>query len=117
MAGLALGIDCSSTASKVVAWDRSGKPAGEGRAPLGQLSPGPLQSEQRAEDWWEATRTAIASLTGAVDADRIAGICITNQRESFVPVDEHNQALRNAILWDDARSLAPAHETGEGFCH
>jgi sugar (pentulose or hexulose) kinase len=117
MADLALGIDCSSTASKVVAWDRSGKPAGEGRAPLGQLHPGPLQSEQQAEDWWEATRTAIASLAAAVDPDRIAGICITHQRESFVPVDRHNQALRNAILWDDARSLAQLDELGERFGH
>jgi hypothetical protein len=31
MGDLALGIDCSSTASKVVAWDRSGKAVGEGR--------------------------------------------------------------------------------------
>jgi xylulokinase len=103
MGDLALGIDCSSTAAKVVAWDRSGKAAAEGRAPLEQLRLRPLHSEQRAEDWWEATRAAIAALLNAVPADRIAGICITHQRESFVPVDEHNHALRNAILWDDAR--------------
>jgi sorbitol/mannitol transport system permease protein len=47
----------------------------------------------------------------------VAGICITHQRESFVPVDEHNQALRNAILWDDARSLAQLDELGERFGH
>jgi xylulokinase len=103
MGDLALGIDCSSTAAKAVAWDRSGKTVGEGRAPLEQLRLRPLHSEQRAEDWWEATQLAVAGLLKGVDADRIAGICITHQRESFVPVDQDNHALRNAILWDDAR--------------
>ncbi len=117
MGDLALGIDCSSTAAKVVAWDRSGKAAGEGRAPLEQLRLRPLHSEQRAEDWWEATQAAITSLLKVVDADRIAGICITHQRESFVPVDEDNHALRNAILWDDARSLSQLDELGERFGH
>jgi len=117
MGDLALGIDCSSTASKVVAWDRSGKAVAEGRAPLEQLRLRPLHSEQRAEDWWEATQLAIAGLLKGVDAGRIAGICITHQRESFVPVDKDNRALRDAILWDDARSLAQLDELGERFGH
>ena len=98
MGDLALGIDCSSTASKVVAWDRSGKAVGEGRAPLEHLRLRPLHSEQRAEDWWEATQLAVAGLLKGVDADRIAGICITHQRESFVPVDQDNRALRDAKI-------------------
>jgi sugar (pentulose or hexulose) kinase len=117
MEDLALGIDCSTTATKVVAWDHGGKAAGEGRAPLEQLRLRPLHSEQRAEDWWETTQLAIGSLVRTVDADRIAGICITHQRESFAPVDERNQALRNAILWDDARSQAQLDELGARFGH
>ncbi len=117
MGDLALGIDCSTTAAKVVAWDRSGKAAAEGRAPLEQLRLRPLQSEQRAEDWWEAVQLAITGLVDTIDADRIAGICITHQRESFVPVDEGNDALRNAILWDDVRSQAQLDELGERFGH
>jgi sugar (pentulose or hexulose) kinase len=117
MGDLALGIDCSTTATKVVAWDRGGKPVAEGRAPLERLTSRPPHSEQRADDWWEATQTAIARLVQAVDADRVVGICITHQRESFVPVDEGNRALRNAILWDDARSQAQLDQLGERFGH
>ena len=117
MGDLALGIDCSTTACKVVAWDRSGKAVGEARVPVEQLRLRPLHSEQRAEDWWEATEAAIAGLVRAIDADRIAGICVTNQRESFVPVDQDNRALRSAILWDDARSLAELDELGRRFGH
>ncbi len=117
MRDLALGIDCSTTAVKVVAWGRDGKAAAEGRAPLDQLPLRPPSSEQRADDWWEATQRATTELMRAVDTDRIAGICVTHQRESFVPVDERCQALRNAILWDDARSLAQLDQLGARFGH
>lgn len=117
MADLVLGVDCSTTACKVVAWDRAGKAVAEGRADLEEIHPQPLFSEQKAEGWWEGTSGAIAQLMGSIDADRVAGICITHQRESFAPVDEDNQAQYNAILWDDARSEAQLAELGERFGH
>jgi sugar (pentulose or hexulose) kinase len=115
MRDLVLGVDCSTTASKVVAWERDGRVVGEGRAPLEEIRPGPQYSEQHAEGWLEATAGGIADLMGSVDADRIAGICITHQRESFVPVDERNRPQYNAILWDDARSQRQLEELGERF--
>jgi xylulokinase len=117
MKDLVLGIDCSTTASKVVAWDREGKPVGEGRADLEEIRPGPQYSEQRADGWLDATAGAIADLTQSVEADRFAGVCITHQRESFVPVDERNRPQYNAILWDDARSLQQLEELGERYGH
>lgn len=117
MADLVLGVDCSTTASKVLAWDRNGKAVAEGRADLEEIHPRPLYSEQRAEGWWEATSGAIAKLMKSIEADRVAGICITHQRESFAPVDEDNHAQYNAILWDDSRSEAQLAELGERFGH
>lgn len=115
MKDLVLGIDCSTTAAKVVAWDREGRPVGEGRAALEEIRPRPLHSEQHAEGWWVATRTAMNDLLTSIDADRIAGICITHQRESYAPVDEDNKPLRNAILWDDGRSQRQLEWLGEQF--
>jgi sugar (pentulose or hexulose) kinase len=117
MADLVLGIDCSTTASKAVAWDREGKPVAEGRAPLEEIRPGPQISEQHAEGWMEATSGAIAEVLESVDAGRIAGVCLTHQRESFVPVDERNQPQYQAILWDDARSQRQLDELDERFGH
>jgi sugar (pentulose or hexulose) kinase len=117
MKDLVLGIDCSTTASKVVAWDGEGKALGEGRAPLEEIRPGPRYSEQRAEGWLEATKGAVAELLGSVEADRLAAMCITHQRESFVPVDERNRPQYNAILWDDARSLPQLEELDRRFGH
>jgi xylulokinase len=117
MPDLLLGIDCSITAAKAVAWDGSGKARAEGRASLEEIRPRPGYSEQRAEGWWQATANAVAELMRTVPGDRIAGICITHQRESFVPVDDHNRPLRNAILWDDARSQARLDQLGDQLGH
>jgi sugar (pentulose or hexulose) kinase len=114
---LVLGVDCSTTASKVIAWDRDGKAVGEGRAPLQEIRPSPAYSEQEADGWWEATSAALREVVDAVGADRIAGIAITHQRESYAPVDEQNRPLRNAILWDDARSQSQLDTLGERFGH
>ena len=116
MRDLVLGIDCSTTAAKVVAWDRAGKAVGEGRAPLQEVRPRRGYSEQRAEGWWEATATAVAELLGSVEADRIAGLCITHQRESFVPVDQGNRPLRNAMLWLADHEPHAVSTTGSWTC-
>jgi len=117
MSDLVLGVDCSTTASKVLAWDREGTMAGEGRAPLTEIRPSAAYSEQVAEGWWEATSGALREVVESVGADRVAGVCITHQRESYAPVDEDNASLRNAILWDDARAQAQLDELGERFGH
>jgi xylulokinase len=117
MPDLLLGIDCSITAAKAMAWDGSGKVRAEGRASLEEIRPRPGYSEQRAEDWWQATANAVAELMRTVPGDRITGICITHQRESFVPVDDHNRPLRNAILWDDARSQVRLDQLGDQLGH
>ncbi|MBA3416870.1 MAG: xylulose kinase [Chloroflexia bacterium] len=101
---LVLGIDCSTTASKAVAWDRSGRAVAEGRAPLALHSPVPGWGEQHPADWWEATVGAIRGVVERIDARRIAALCVTHQRETFVPVREDGTPLRNAILWLDERS-------------
>ena len=80
-----------------------------GRAPLTEIRPTAAYSEQVAEGWWEATPQALQQVVEAVGADRISGLCITHQRESYAPVDTRNTSLRNAILWDDARAPGTAH--------
>jgi sugar (pentulose or hexulose) kinase len=103
-ADLVLGIDCSTTASKVVAWDRDGVALVEGRAPLSLITPQPGWGEQDARQWWEATVKAATEVTKRVNAQRIGAICVTHQRETFVPVDSAGDPLRNGILWLDERS-------------
>ncbi len=116
-ADLVLGVDCSTTASKAVAWDHQGEPVAEGRASLELRSPHPGWGEQRSEDWWTATRAAISAVVQLTGVDRIAALAVTHQRETFVPVDARGVALRDAILWLDERSRAQLTELDRRFGH
>jgi sugar (pentulose or hexulose) kinase len=107
---LVVGIDSSTTACKAIAWDRNGKLVAESRASFELLSPQPNWYEQQAEDWWDALCQTLRNLSAQVGAGRIAAVCIAHQRETFVPVDEHGQPIRNAIIWVDDRSRAQVDE-------
>jgi sugar (pentulose or hexulose) kinase len=103
-ADLVIGIDSSTTACKAIVWDCQGNLVTQGRASLALQTPRPVWHEQPAEDWWTAACQALQMVTGQVDGRRLAGLCITHQRETFVPVNEQGYPLRNAILWMDVRS-------------
>jgi xylulokinase len=103
---LVIGVDSSTTACKAIAWDRSGSAIAAGRATYPLLQPKPSWYEQNAQTWWRSICVAFTELLDQIDAGQIDALCITHQRESFVPVDLQAQPLRNAILWLDERSRA-----------
>ncbi len=112
---LVLGIDCSTTASKAVAWDRAGRAVAEGRAPLSLQTPVPGWGEQSPGEWWRATVAAVRAVAEQIDPGRIAALCVTHQRETFVPVREDGTPLRPAILWLDERSRSQLAELDRRF--
>src|SRR5512136_2316371 len=107
---LVVGIDSSTTACKTIAWDRSGKAVAEHRVELTYQSPHPTWYEQNAEVWWEALIHTLRAVSSQVSADRIAALCISHQRETFVLVDDRCKPLREAILWMDDRSRSQVDE-------
>ena len=100
---LVLTLDASTTACKAIVWDRNGHPLSEGRAEIRLNSPAPLGFEQDAEEWWSAAASALRVAASGVEADRIRGLCIANQRETFVVADRSGRPLRPAIVWMDER--------------
>ena len=107
-----IGIDCSTTACKAIIWDRQGHAIAEGRSPLPLLTPNPSWYEQPANAWWVAMVQALRQACALFDTSHLGAICITHQRETFVPVDRSGAPLRNGIVWMDerCRSLLPALE-------
>ena len=101
---LVIGIDSSTTGCKAIAWDCAGRAAAESRVSYPLLQPRPNWYEQDADEWWHGACTALNELLDKVDASQVDALCITHQRESFVPVDDHGCPIRNAILWMDERS-------------
>ena len=100
---LVIGLDSSTTATKAIAWRRDGSMAGIGRASIPLASLGNSRYEQNPEDWWHAACVALKNLFQQVDANAVAAIAISNQRETFVPLDDDGEAVRPAILWLDQR--------------
>ncbi|MBH8566973.1 FGGY-family carbohydrate kinase [Nostoc sp. CENA67] len=101
---LVIGIDCSTTACKAIAWSREGKAVAEGRAAIPLLQPQANWYEQDAWQWWNSTCQAIKQLLTQIDKSQIEAVCITHQRETFVAVDKDGKPVRNAIVWMDKRS-------------
>jgi xylulokinase len=114
---LVVGVDCSTTATKAVVWDRDGRAVAQGRATFTTSSARPGWGEQNAEDWWTATREAIRRAAQSTDARRIAAIAITHQRETFACVTEDGRPLRPAMLWLDTRATAEVAEYGSAEVH
>ena len=111
--GYIIGVDCSTTASKAIVWDREGMPVAEGREKMQILTPKPEWVEQDANEWWNATAVAIKKAVRQIDAGKVVAICLTHQRESFVPVDEDFKPLRNGILWVDTRAASQVEKLRE----
>lgn len=110
-----MGVDCSTTAVKAVVWNLRGEPVAQERHPFPLSQPRPGWAEQNAEDWWSAMKVAVRRAVQSVDASRIAAMCLTHQRETFVCLDESGQPLRPAMLWMDTRATleVDAHGTEE----
>lgn len=100
---IVIGIDSSTTATKAIAWDSTGTPLAEGRSSLDLQNPRPDWLEQNPADWWTSTCDALNQLWDKVDASRVAAVAISNQRETFAPLDVQGHPVRPAILWLDGR--------------
>jgi xylulokinase len=101
---LVVGLDSSTQSCKAIAWSREGKAVAEGRAPLELAKPRPDFVEQEVADWWRAASTALQQVTQAVDPKRIAGIAISNQRETVALIDAAGEPIGPASLWLDERA-------------
>lgn len=101
---LVVGIDSSTQSTKAIAWDRDGRAVAEGRAPIPLANPALYRFEQDPEDWWAACRTALKDLLAQVDAARVVGLAISNQRETVAFLDGEGRAVRPAIVWLDERA-------------
>jgi xylulokinase len=103
-----VGLDVGTTGVKALAISADGGVLGSAEEHYGLSSPQPGWSEQDPEDWWIASRAALARL--GVDA---AAIGLSGQMHGLVCLDDHGEVLRPAILWNDQRTAAECAEIEE----
>lgn len=115
---LSLTVDCSTTAAKAVVFDPEGNTVALARVPLGLDRPRAGWHEQDARQWWQATREALTAVIAKLaDPSRVAALCLTHQRESFVCLGEDGEPLRPAILWLDSRADSEIARYGSAAVH
>lgn len=101
-----LGIDISTTGAKAILIDAQGEVLGTSTHTYPLSTPKPLWSEQNPADWWNATQLSIHQVvsTTGIDPKNIRAIGLTGQMHGLVLLDEQNEVLRPAILWNDQRT-------------
>jgi sugar (pentulose or hexulose) kinase len=100
---LVIGLDCSTSGTKAIAFDRRGKAEAYAQVAIALSSPQPLYYEQDSNDWWISAREALSTLTREIRPERVSTLAVSNQRETFVPLDKDGNCIRPAILWLDER--------------
>ncbi|MGI6021057.1 MAG: xylulokinase [Lachnospiraceae bacterium] len=61
-------------------------------------------SEQNPGDWWIQSKAALKELVSEIDGDEVAGISFGGQMHGLVILDENDEVIRPAILWNDGRT-------------
>jgi glycerol kinase len=108
-AGALIAIDQGTTSTRATVFDATLIPRAAAQRELPQIFPSPGWVEHDPEAIWTATvETVREAMAGAgCGASQVAGIGITNQRETTVLWDRDNgKPLHNAIVWQDRRTAA-----------
>ena len=105
MTGHWLGVDLGTSGVKVVAVDESGAVVASHTSSYPLQTPRPGWTEQRPDDWWDATLEAVRAVGERVGGD-VVGIGLSGQMHGMVALDAHHEVLRPAILWNDNRNAA-----------
>ncbi|MCR5339704.1 MAG: xylulokinase [Lachnospiraceae bacterium] len=99
-----IGVDLGTSAVKLLLMEGSGKIVNIVSKEYPLSFPKPGWSEQAPEDWWEQVKAGIKDLVSGVDASQVAGISFGGQMHGLVILDENDDVIRPAILWNDGRT-------------
>ena len=101
-----LGIDIGTSEVKALLLNERHQIVASAGAPLDISRPHPGHSEQQPQDWWAATQSALAALRSAQPQAYAAvqAIGLSGQMHGAVLLDDGNEVLRPAILWNDTRA-------------
>ena len=115
-----LSIDQGTTSSRAIIFDQRGSIVTTAQQEFAQHFPADGWVEHEPEDIWQSTLAVCkqALANGNLSASDIAGIGITNQRETTLVWDrETGEPIYRAIVWQDRRTadscIALKHTLGE----
>lgn len=101
---LYIGVDLGTSAVKLLLMNEEGKIEKIVSREYPLSFPHPGWSEQKPEDWWTQSIEGIKELTSECDKSQVAGISFGGQMHGLVILDENDEVIRPAILWNDGRT-------------
>ena len=101
---LYIGIDLGTSAVKLLLMDVDGKIKKIASRTYDLSFPHPGWSEQNPADWYEQSIDGLKELLAECDKSQVAGISFGGQMHGLVTLDERDEVIRPAILWNDGRT-------------
>ena len=102
-----LALDQGTTSSRAIIFDHNGQIKSVAQKEFTQYFPQPGWVEHNPNEIWSSQASVIAEAISAIDINGldIAGIGITNQRETTIVWDiDTEEPIYNAIVWQDRRT-------------
>lgn len=101
---LYIGVDLGTSAVKLLLMREDGAVEKIVSKEYALSFPFPGWSEQNPADWWDMTIEGLKELTEDCDKNEIKGISFGGQMHGLVALDENDEIIRPAILWNDGRT-------------
>ena len=102
-----IAIDQGTTSTRAIAFDAALRPLATAQMEFRQIYPSPGEVEHDPEEIWKTVVTTVRAVMAEarITASDVAGLGITNQRETTVMWDrESGEPIYNAIVWQDRRT-------------
>ena len=103
---LYIGVDLGTSAVKLLLMNELGEIKNVVSREYPLEFPQPGWSQQAPEDWRKAVLEGIPELLQGFDGADVAGIGCGGQMHGLVILDENDNVIRPAILWNDGRTAA-----------
>lgn len=99
-----IGVDLGTSSIKLVLMNDEGKIENIVSREYPLFFPKTGWSEQKPEDWYQAFMEGMGELLEKFDKSLVEGISFGGQMHGLVILDEKDQVIRPAILWNDGRT-------------
>ena len=101
-----MGIDVGTTGAKAALVDVRGNVQAVCHSEYEVSHIRPTWVEQNPEDWWRAFCAVVQECLAKVPlaADRIAGLAVSSQGPTLLPLDRSGRPVRPAVIWMDRRA-------------
>ncbi|MDO4587193.1 MAG: xylulokinase [Planctomycetia bacterium] len=107
-----LGIDIGTSGTKTLAIQADGTILARATAFYPCFVPQPLWSEQNPDDWFAAVIKTVRQVLeqGKIAKEDVKAIGLSGQMHGSVFLDKNHKVIRNAILWNDQRTVKECEE-------